>query len=77
MYSHETELFEIELIICIKMDLPLITYKGWYAIKPNQPTILPMKDGLDANYTGLFILFYLLPGNKWQHLPQCTTVLLE
>ena len=24
--------------IFIKMDLALITYKGWYAIKPNQPS---------------------------------------
>ena len=28
----------MELIICIKMDLALKTYKGWYAIKPKQPT---------------------------------------
>ena len=30
------ELFEIELFICIKMDLALITYNSWCAIKPNQ-----------------------------------------
>ena len=30
------ESFEIELFICIKMDLALITYIGWCAIKPNQ-----------------------------------------
>ena len=29
---------KIELIIYIKMDLALSTYKGWYAIKPNKPT---------------------------------------
>ena len=28
LYLRETELFEIELIICIKMALALITYKG-------------------------------------------------
>ena len=26
----------MELLICIKMDLALITYNGWWAIKPNQ-----------------------------------------
>ena len=36
MYLCETEQFEIELFICIKMDLALITYNGWCAIKPNQ-----------------------------------------
>ena len=34
MYLWSTELFEIELTICIKMDLAVITNKGWYAIKP-------------------------------------------
>ena len=29
-------MFEIELFICIKMNLALITYSGWCAIKPNQ-----------------------------------------
>ena len=28
-------MFEIKLIICIKMDL-VLTDKGWYAIKPKQ-----------------------------------------
>ena len=36
LHIHSTELFEIELFICIKMDLALMTYKGWCAIKPNQ-----------------------------------------
>ena len=36
VYLCYTDLFEIELFICIKMDLALITYNGWYAIKPNQ-----------------------------------------
>ena len=30
-------MFEIGLIIFIKWILHKITYKGWYAIKPNQP----------------------------------------
>ena len=30
-----TELFEIELFICIKIGLAL-TYNGWYALKPKQ-----------------------------------------
>ena len=34
----QTELFEIELIICIKMDLALNHLQGWYAIKPKHPT---------------------------------------
>ena len=38
MYS--SELFEIELIICLKMDLALNNNK-WYAIKPKQPTNQP------------------------------------
>ena len=29
-------MFQIKLFICIKMDSTLITYNGWYAIKPNQ-----------------------------------------
>ena len=29
-------MFEIELFICIKMNLALITYNGWCDIKPNQ-----------------------------------------
>ena len=33
---YQTGLFEINLFICIKMDLALITYKGWCTIKPNQ-----------------------------------------
>ena len=41
MYSCLTELFEIELNICIKMYLVLKTNKGWYAIKTNQPTNQP------------------------------------
>ena len=35
MYLCLSELFEIELFICIKMELVLITYSGWCAIKPN------------------------------------------
>ena len=31
-------MFEIELFICIEMDLVLIAYNGWCAIKPNQTT---------------------------------------
>ena len=31
-------MFEIELFIYIKMDLALNNLKGWYAIKPKQPT---------------------------------------
>ena len=30
-----TELLEIELFICMEMDLALITYNSWCAIKPN------------------------------------------
>ena len=39
-------MFEIELFVCIKMDLESITYNGWYAIKPNQtkPTSMHEKD---------------------------------
>ena len=33
-----TKLFELELSLCIKMDLVWITYKGWYAIKTNKQT---------------------------------------
>ena len=33
-------MFKIELFICIKMDLALITYNGWCAIKPNQIWLL-------------------------------------
>ena len=29
-------MFEIELFICLKMDLALITYNGWCTIKANQ-----------------------------------------
>ena len=29
-------MFETELFICMKMDLALITYNNWCAIKPNQ-----------------------------------------
>ena len=36
VYLCYTELFKMELFICIKMDFALITYNGWYAIKPNQ-----------------------------------------
>ena len=36
LYLYETELFEIQLFICIKMDLALITFNGWRAIKRNQ-----------------------------------------
>ena len=36
---YETELFEIELFICIKIDLALVTYNGWYVIKQNQTKI--------------------------------------
>ena len=36
-YSCEIELLEIEQIICVKIDLASKTYKGWYAMKPNQP----------------------------------------
>ena len=36
VYSCWTELFELELFICIKMDLAL-NNKGWYAIKPKKP----------------------------------------
>ena len=35
MYLCQTELIEIELFICIKMDLAL-NNKGLYAIKPKQ-----------------------------------------
>ena len=35
VYLCWAELFEIELFMCIKMDLALITYNGWCAIKPN------------------------------------------
>ena len=31
-------MFEIELIIRIKMDLPLDNLQGWYTIKPKHPT---------------------------------------
>ena len=34
VFIYWTELFEIELFIYIKMDLGLITYNGWCAIKP-------------------------------------------
>ena len=33
-------MFEIEVFLCIKMDLALITYNG--AIKPNQTKLLPL-----------------------------------
>ena len=35
--NQPTELFEMELIVCIRMDMRWIAYKGWYAIKYNQP----------------------------------------
>ena len=35
-YTYEPELFEIDLPICIKMDLRLIAYNRWYYIKTNQ-----------------------------------------
>ena len=36
LYLHWTKLFEIELFIWIKMELPLLTYNGWCAVKLNQ-----------------------------------------
>ena len=33
------------------MDLALITYKGWYAIKPNKPTYQPT---IQLNISHLF-----------------------
>ena len=36
MYLCGTELFEIQLLIGIKMDLVLSNPQWWYAIKPNQ-----------------------------------------
>ena len=36
VYLCLTELFEIEMFICIKIDLVLIIYNGWCAIKSNQ-----------------------------------------
>ena len=36
VFVFSTELFEIGLFMCIKIDLALITYNGWYARKPNQ-----------------------------------------
>ena len=36
VYLCKTELFEIELFTCIKIDLVLISYNRWCAIKPNQ-----------------------------------------
>ena len=38
MYTCSTELFEIELIIYIKMDLALNNLQRLYATKPKQPT---------------------------------------
>ena len=35
-------MFEIELFICIKMELELITYNGWCAIKPNQKLFISL-----------------------------------
>ena len=39
--SYLTELFEIELFICTKMDLVLMTYNGWCAIKQTKPNQNP------------------------------------
>ena len=38
-------MFEIKLLICIKMDLALIIYNGWCAMKPNQT--------IDGSLTGI------------------------
>ena len=35
LYLYLTELFKIELFICIKMDSALMTKIGWYAKKTN------------------------------------------
>ena len=40
MYSCSTELFEIELTICIKMDLALNNLQRLICHKPNQPTMI-------------------------------------
>ena len=60
-------MLEIELFICIKMDLGLMTYNSWYAIKPNQskpkpnhcffnkPSLLISK----CNFFPGFFLFFL------------------
>ena len=39
-------LFEIELFICFKMDLALLTYNGWCAIKPVQTRFLTIVSNL-------------------------------
>ena len=44
MYSCYTELFEIELIICIKMDLALDNLQRLIYLKTNQPTNQPIKN---------------------------------
>ena len=37
VYLCQTDLFEIELLICIKMNLVLRTYNGWYVKKQTKP----------------------------------------
>ena len=34
VYLCLTELFEIGLFVCIKIDLAFIAYNGWFTIKP-------------------------------------------
>ena len=46
VFDIEPVYFKIELFICIKMDLALITYNGWCAIKPNQTN---MREENEAN----------------------------
>ena len=49
-YLYKTELFEIELFICIKMDLAVITYNVSCAIKPNQTKPNPVvHDNIDVS----------------------------
>ena len=40
MYLCQVELIEIELLICIKMDLALNNLQSLYVIKPKQTNIL-------------------------------------
>ena len=42
MNLYKSEVFEIQLIICIKYELALNIKKGWYAIKipSNQPDLM-------------------------------------
>ena len=71
VYLCETKLFEIELFICIKMHLALISYNGWCAIKPKQSkpillsiftlsTSLPLPPFLYSPYSHHYLFFFYL-----------------